>query len=117
MAVLELARSGAALAGVVSFHGLLGTSQPAEPGAIKAKVLVCTGVEDPLVPPDHVAAFVQEMRASGCDWQLHTYASAGHGFTRKDAASPGIPGIAYEPRADARSWAAMKAFLEELFAA
>jgi dienelactone hydrolase len=116
MTVLELARSGAPLKGVVSFHGLLSTQLPAQPGAIKAKVLACTGAEDPLVPPDHVAAFVEEMRASGCDWQLVTYAHAGHGFTRKDASSLGIPGIAYDERADARSWAAMKAFLEEIFA-
>ncbi len=115
MAVLELARSGADIAAVVSFHGLLQTALPAERGAIRAKLLVCTGVEDPLVPPEQVAAFVEEMRRADADWQLMTYAHAGHGFTRKDAASVGIPGVFYEERADRRSWNAMKAFFDEIF--
>ncbi len=116
MSVLELARSGSALAGVVSFHGLLSTQQPAEPGVIKAKVLACHGVEDPFAPPSQVAAFVEEMRQSECDWQLVTYANAGHGFTRKDAASLGMKGVYYEERADRRSWAAMRTFFDEIFA-
>jgi dienelactone hydrolase len=115
MTVLELARSGAEIRGVVSFHGLLSTAQPAGPGAIRAKVLACHGIEDPLVPPEQLAAFVDEMRRSGCDWQVITYANAGHGFTRKDASSLGMKGVFYEERADRRSWAAMKFFLEEIF--
>lgn len=114
MTVLELARSGANLAGVVSFHGILQTARPAEPGAVKAKVLVCHGVEDPFVRPEQVAAFMDEMRRAGVDWQLITYAAAGHGFTRPDAATLGVAGVAYEPRADARSWVAMKNFFEEI---
>jgi dienelactone hydrolase len=116
MAVLELARSGAELAGVVSFHGILVTAQAAQPGAIKAKLLVCHGVEDAVVPPEQVVAFTEEMRRADADWQLVTYAHAGHGFTRKDAASLGGKGVFYEERADRRSWTAMRAFFDEIFA-
>jgi len=117
MAVLELARSGAPVAGVVSFHGILATARPAQKGGPGAKLLVCHGVEDPLVPPEQVAAFVEEMRRADVDWQMITYAHAGHGFTRKDAASTGIPGVFYEERADRRSWEAMKTFFAEIFGA
>jgi dienelactone hydrolase len=117
LTVLELARSGANLRGVVSFHGILETKDPAEKGAVRAKVLACHGVEDPFVSPEQVAAFVAEMRAAGVDWQLVTYANAGHGFTRPDSGSMGIQGVFYEARADVRSWAMMKSFLEEVFGA
>src|SRR5687768_14140549 len=70
---LELARSGADVAGVVSFHGGLGTSTPAQPGAVKAKVLALHGADDPFVPPTEVAAFEAEMRRAGVDWQLVAY--------------------------------------------
>jgi dienelactone hydrolase len=115
MTVLELARSGADIAGIVSFHGLLRATAPAEPGAVKAKLLVCHGVEDPLVPPEQVAAFVEEMKHADADWQMVTYAHAGHGFTRKDAGALGMKGVFYEERADRRSWAAMKELFAEVF--
>jgi dienelactone hydrolase len=115
LTVLELARSGAELAGVVSFHGILETRAPAPAGAIKAKILVLHGSEDPFAPDAQVAAFVAEMRAAQTDWQLVLHGGAQHGFTRRDAAAVGLPGVAYHEAAERRSWAAMLAFLSELF--
>ncbi|MDB5580105.1 MAG: dienelactone hydrolase-like enzyme [Bradyrhizobium sp.] len=113
--VLELARSGAAVAGVVSFHGLLDTARPAEPGAVRCRILACTGAEDPLVPPEQVAGFTEEMGRAGADWQLVTYGGAQHAFTNPAADAVGYPGLAYDGRADRRSWLAMQAFLAEIF--
>jgi dienelactone hydrolase len=115
LTVLELARSGANLAGIVSFHGILDTSLPAEASTLKARVLVLHGADDPFATPPQVAAFMDEMRNAHADWQLVTYGGAQHGFTRPDAALVGIPGVAYNEPADRRSWAAMQAFLRELF--
>ena len=81
--VLELARSGARLAGVVSFHGSLDTPLPAAAGAVKAKVLVCHGAVDPYVKPEAVDGFLAEMEAAGVDYQLIMYAHAVHAFTQK----------------------------------
>jgi dienelactone hydrolase len=116
MVVLELARSGAALSGVVSFHGLLSTKEPAERGRVKAKVLACHGAEDPFVPPAQVEAFAEEMKNADVDWQLLVHGHASHGFTRADAASLGIPGVAFHADAERRSWRAMRDFFDELFA-
>ena len=80
-AVLELARDGADLAAVVSFHGLLDTGAPAEPGAVKARILVCHGDADPLVPRSQVIAFWEEMDRAGANWHFHSYAGVKHGFT------------------------------------
>lgn len=113
MTVLELARSGAALAGVVSVHGSLQTSQPSEPGAIKTKILVCHGALDPHVPATHVAAFMEEMDRAGADWQLNVYGGAMHGFTHE--APSATPGVAYNAVADARSSAAIRHFLADVF--
>lgn len=113
MAVLQMARSGAEFAGVVSVHGSLATVQPAESGAIKAKILVCHGALDPHVPMAHVIAFVEEMKQAGADWQLIMYGGAMHGFTSK-VPSPN-PGVAYNAAADARSMAAINEFFAELF--
>src|SRR4029453_19279552 len=97
---LELARSGADVAGVVSFHGGLGTSTPAQPGAVKGKVLALHGAEDPFVPPTEVAAFEEEMRKAGVDWQLVAYGGAVHSFTDWDAGSDNSKGAAYNAKAD-----------------
>ena len=113
MTVLELARSGADLAGIVSVHGSLQTSQPAEPGAIKAKVLVCHGALDPHVPTPHVTGFMEEMNQAGGDWQLNVYGGALHGFTHKTPSA--MPGVAYNPTADARSGEAIELFFREIF--
>ncbi len=115
MTVLEIARSGVELAGVVSIHGSLATTQPAAPGAVKAKVLVCHGALDPHVPMAHVTTFIEEMNEAGADWQLIAYGGAMHGFTHEDAASLGHPGVAYHGPSDARSWTATQAFFAELF--
>jgi dienelactone hydrolase len=115
LVVLELARSGAPLAGVVSFHGILRTSQAAERGALKAKILACHGREDPFVPLEQVTAFMDEMRNAGADWQVLVHGNAGHGFTRTDAHTLGIAGVAYNAEAETRSWRAMRGFLDEVF--
>lgn len=113
--VLELARSGADVKGVVSFHGSLNTDMPAKEGELKAKVLVAHGADDPFVPPEEVAAFMKEMQAAKADWQFVAYGNAVHSFTNPGAGAAGLKGVAYEERADKRSWEAMKAMFEELF--
>ncbi len=115
--VLELARSGADIAGVVSFHGGLDTPKPAEARAVKAKVLVLTGAADRSVPAEQVKAFEDEMTAAGVDWYLTSYSGAVHGFTNPDNGSDTTKGAAYDARADRRSWQAMKDFFAEIFAA
>lgn len=112
--VLELARGGADLKGVVSFHGGLSTPMPAEPGALKAKVLALHGAEDPYAPADEVRAFEDEMRAASADWQVVLYGGAVHAFTNPDAGNDASKGAAYNASADRRSWKAMKNFLAEV---
>jgi dienelactone hydrolase len=112
--VLELARSGAELAGVVSFHGNLDTPLPAEPGAVKAKVLVLHGADDPHVTMEHVAGLAEELRAAGADWQLAMYGGAVHAFTDPGAGDDPSKGAAYSATADARSWQAMLDFFAEV---
>jgi len=113
--VLELARSGANLDGVVSFHGGLDTPNPADAKNIKGSVLVLHGADDPFQPHEKVEAFHDEMRKAGVDWQMNIYGGAQHGFTNPDADRYGIKGLAYNEKADRRSWEAMKSFLGEIF--
>ena len=115
-AVLELARSGADLAGVVSFHGTLGTIMPAPKGGVKARVLVLTGSEDPFAPRADVTGLEDEMRAAGADWHVVTYGGTAHSFSDVTADGSIAPGIIYNRTTDTRSWAAMHTFLEESFA-
>ncbi len=115
MTVLELARNGADLAGVISVHGSLSTPQPAQPSAVKSKILVCHGALDPHVPMTHVSAFVEEMNQAGADYQIIIYANAMHGFTHNTGAPPTTPGVAYHALTDARSTSAITDFLGELF--
>jgi len=112
MAVLELARSGAPVRAVASFHGLLTTRAPASPGAIRAKVAAYTGAKDPLVPPEDIAAFQAEMMAADADWQLSIYGQAWHSFTNIGVKDSPDPRMGYDPEADAQSWAAALGFLE-----
>jgi dienelactone hydrolase len=114
LAALELARSGASLAAAASIHGSLHTAQPAEPGVISARLLVCHGALDPHVPMSQLQEFIQEMTRAGADWQLNVYGGAMHGFTH-DPAGPSQPGVAYHAVADARSSAALSELLTEAF--
>ena len=115
--VLELARGGAEVKGVVSFHGGLQTAAPAEPGAVTPKVLVCTGADDPMIPPAQVTDFEEEMRRAGADWQVISYGGTVHSFTNPDAGKTvKLDGVAYNAQTDKRSWAAMRAFFAEIFA-
>ena len=114
-AVLDLARSGQDVLGVVSFHGVYDRPDYANVQPIAAKVLVCHGWDDPLGPPVMVTALGQELTESGADWQIHAYGHAGHGFTDASAKGSGRPGFGYDERADRRSWKAMQDFLTELF--
>ena len=113
--VLELARSGADVAGVVSFHGGLSTPNPGDAKKIRCKVLAQHGADDPFVPPKEVEGFEQEMREAGADWQLIAYGGAVHSFTDWGAGSDNSKGAAYNEKADHRSWEAMKQFFNELF--
>jgi dienelactone hydrolase len=112
---LELARDGAPLKGVVSFHGGLETQRPAVAGQVKAKILVCHGADDPFVPPAQVNAFAEEMTKAGADWQIIIYGGTVHSFTNPNAGSVGMPGIAYNKQSDERSWKAMRTFFDEIF--
>ena len=113
---LELARGGADLKAVVSFHGVLATKTPVVSGKVKASVLVCTGADDPLAPPDQVRAFEDEMRAAAVrDWQLISYGNTMHGFTNPDADGSIMRPALYSEQADRRSWASMRSLLDEVF--
>lgn len=112
---LELARSGAPVAGVVSFHGGLDSPTPSDAKNIKAKVLVLHGADDPLVSPAEIAGFQDEMRKGGVDWQMISYGGAVHSFTNPEAGQDPSRGIAYNERAARRAWDAMCQFFNELF--
>jgi len=112
---LELARSGADVAGVVSFHGGLNTPSASDAKQIKAKVLALHGADDPHVPPAEVAAFEKEMRDAKVDWSLIAYGGAVHSFTDWNAGNDNSKGSAYNEKADKRSWEAMKQFFAEIF--
>jgi len=113
--VLELARSGADLLGVATFHGGLDSPTPADGKNIKAKVLVLHGADDPYVPKADIAAFEQELKSAGVDYQLVFYSGAVHSFTQPMAGNDPSKGAAYNERADKRSWIALMDFFHELF--
>jgi dienelactone hydrolase len=112
---LELARSGAPLSGVISFHGNLDTPNPEDAKQIKGKVLVLHGADDPYVPLKVVEAFQEEMRAAHVDWEFTEYGGAVHAFTQKGAGDDPSKGAAYNERADKRSFERMKGFFTEVF--
>jgi dienelactone hydrolase len=114
LTALELARSGADLQGVVSFHGSLDTPNPADGRNIRGRVLVCHGAEDPHVPQAQVAAFMDEMRSARVDWQLVFYGGAMHAFAVPGTDAPEM-GLRYDPAADRRSWKTMLDFFAEIF--
>ncbi|MBI5664771.1 MAG: dienelactone hydrolase family protein [Nitrospirae bacterium] len=116
--VLDMARSGMDLRGVVSFHGGLTTNNPARPGAVKAKILVCHGEADTFITAEQIAAFKKEMSDAGADMQFITYKDAKHSFTNPEADSYAqkfkIP-VGYNSAADKKSWEDMKKFLKDIF--
>ena len=112
---LELARSGAAVAGTVSFHGGLATPNPGDAKAIKGKILALTGADDPHVQSEEILAFEGEMRKAGVDWELVAYGNAVHGFTNPANGTDNSKGVAYNKKADKRSWGEMKRFFDEIF--
>ncbi len=114
--VLEQARAGADLKGVVSFHGNLSAPRPAEAGKVKAKVLVCHGADDSFVPAEQVAAFQAEMKAAGADLTFVAFGGAVHSFTVPEAGNDPSKGMAYHEKADKRSWEMTRDFLAECFA-
>jgi dienelactone hydrolase len=113
--VLELARAGNDIAGVVSFHGDLATPKPEDAKNIKCKVLALHGADDPFVKPEVVAAFEDEMRKAGVDWALVAYGNAVHSFTNPGAGNDASKGAAYNEKADHRSFQAMRTFFDEIF--
>lgn len=113
--VLELARDGADLKGVVSFHGGLSTPTPQDARNIRGKVLALHGADDPFVKIDEVLAFQDEMRKAGVDWQFVSYGNAVHSFTNIAAGLDNSKGAAYNEKADKRSWEAMNYFFTEIF--
>ena len=114
LCVLDIARTGEELAGVVSFHGLLHAPDNTRGNSIKAKVLVLHGWDDPMATPDAVNSLSSELSAMGADWQLHAYGNTMHAFTNPAANDP-RRGTVYDEMADRRSWQAMTSFFEELF--
>ena len=111
-----MARGGLDFLGGVSFHGVYDRPDYPTVVPVAAKLLVCHGWDDPLGPPDAVVALARELTGAGADWQLHAYGNAGHAFTDESRRDSTMPGLAYEPRADRRSWQAMRDFLAEVFA-
>lgn len=112
---LELARSGAEVAAVVGFHSGLGTAAPkTDAKAIRGRVLVCIGADDPMIPAAQRAEFEAEMRGAGVDWQMHLYGGTVHSFTNQQASAVNMPdAIRYSAEADARSWASMRELFSE----
>ena len=113
LCVLDLARSGATLNGVVSFHGLFTPPGNLSGQKITAKVLVLHGYDDPMVTPAQTVALADELTEAGADWQIHAYGGTVHAFTNPNANDPGF-GTVYQPAADRRSWQSLGNFLEEV---
>lgn len=113
-AALELARDGVEFVLAASFHGLLDTQAPAAPGAVKARILVCHGDADPMVPRAQVMAFWEEMDAAGANWHFHSYSGVRHGFTDPGSDERGMAAIGYDASADRQSWAALMELLDEV---
>jgi len=111
---LDVARSGADVAAVVSFHGLF-DPPGLPPERIKAKVVAFHGWDDPMVPPEAVVALGRELTDGGADWQIHAYGNVAHGFTNPKASDLRIDGVRYNALAAERSWTSFISLLEELF--
>jgi dienelactone hydrolase len=114
LCALDLARTGADLAGVVSFHGLFGAPDVGKADRISAKILLLHGWDDPMVKPEAVLAIADELTQAGADWRLHAYSHTMHAFTNPEANDPDF-GTVYNERAARLAWDAMEAFLKEVF--
>lgn len=114
LCALDLARSGADIKGAVSFHGLLNAPEHVTNHPIKAKILALHGYADPMVTPDHVTHFANEMTRANVDWRIDMFGHVMHGFTNPKANDPSF-GAVYHKTADSRAWLAMRSFLEEIF--
>jgi dienelactone hydrolase len=114
LCVLDLARTGSDVRGVVSFHGMFGAPGNTTAGRIPARVLCLHGYDDPMVTPADLLALAAELTAAGADWQVHAYGHTVHAFTNPAADNPAM-GTVYSARADRRSWKALLDFLEEIF--
>jgi dienelactone hydrolase len=112
---LELARSGAPLAAIATFHAGLIAGLPEDAGRIRAKVLVCHGADDPLVKKDVMDAVMTELRRDKADWQVIFYGNAVHSFTNPEADARQVPALKYDKQADERSWVLMRHLFEEAF--
>jgi dienelactone hydrolase len=113
--VLELARAAAPLRGVVSLHGILGTPMAAQPKTVVPKILVLHGDADPIVTPESVIAFREEMRLAQANWQINIYSDAKHSFTGEGAVGDRTPEAGLHPQTEARSWQTTVEFLREVF--
>lgn len=113
LCVLDLARTGADVRGVASFHGLFTPPGNTEGRKIKAKVLVMHGHDDPMATPEQAIDLGRELTAAGADWQIHMYGNTVHAFTNPKANDPGF-GTVYEATADRRSWQSLRDFLAEV---
>ncbi len=114
MCVMDLARSGVDIKGVVSFHGLMIPPDINSGAEIQAKVLMLHGYDDPMVSTEQIITVQEELSDAGVDWQLHSYGLTTHAFTNPNANDPDF-GTVYQPVSDQRSWLAMRNFLNELF--
>lgn len=114
---LELGRAGAPLAALVTFHGGLASPRPEDARNIRAKVLVCHGAADVLVPLTQLASFQEEMSKTKVDWQVQVHGGAAHGFTNPELDGVSLPDHRYDRAADQRSWAAMLRLFDETFGA
>ncbi len=114
LCALDLARTGAEVAGVASFHGLFSPPGNTDGNRISAKVLVLHGWDDPMAKPDQVLALAEELSAMGADWQIHAYGDTVHAFTNPAADDPDF-GTVYDADADRRSWQSLQLFLAEIF--
>lgn len=114
LCAIDLARSGADIKGIMSFHGLLHAPKDVKSKSIRAKVFVLHGHDDPMVPPEEVLAFAKEMTEAGVDWQIHTYGQTMHAFMNPSAKNPS-DGKVYSPLAEKRSLQTMQNFFTEIF--
>jgi dienelactone hydrolase len=114
LCVLDLARAGAPVQGVASFHGLFTPAGLPTVNPIRPKIIAFHGWDDPMVPPADVVALGQELTAAGADWQLHAYGGTMHAFMAKFANSP-ERGLLYHPRSARRAWESLRGFLAETF--